>query len=355
MKTINQISIDDAKLALEKRFIACNEGSELITAPNINALNLGPLTFLTPQTIDILTAPMVFDELVGANAVVKEGYFGQDTITIKFREFSGVPKPYVVGNTVSPGYDFGDVNYTGYQSGIYYYELGWTADYKEISGAGLMNFDLIADKNKAVLNSLAIERNRVNFVGVPETVTGTLPVYGLLNFPELSDYVDVPAGASGSKKWADKTSDEIFNDINFMITTLANNSKGLSYQAFSKGETYRIGVSMNVYGYLSKINQYGLMAKETIARAYNDRVKIVPVPEMNNYATSNSKNNANEDMAIIMINFGDGVETAKAQYIELARFFDIHRNGHVLSQVIVSAIAGTTVQRPIFVARFKGI
>ena len=341
-----QITLNDAKLAMEKRFIAVNNktlnDAELITPNNINALNLGPLTYLVPKGVDILTAPTMFDRFVGANAAVKEGYFGQDTVTIRFNEKTGVVQPYVVGSTVSPGFNFADVNYTGISVGVAYREIGWKADYKEIASAGMMNFDIISDKVNAALNALTIDRNRINFLGLAET-NGSLPVYGLLNFPNLTNYIALPNG-----NWANSTPQDMFNDINFMINTLAKQSSGLSHDGFSTGASYRIGVAMDAYGYLSRINEYGLMLTETISKAYGGKVEIFGIPEMNGY-------DSGKDIAIIMIDYGDGVPTAKGSYIELARFFDIFQHGHSMDQVIVSALTGCIVNRPMLVARFNNI
>lgn len=355
MKLHNQITLNDAKLAMDKRFIAVNDGgADLITEANINAINVGPLTYLVPEAVDILTAPLTFDRLAGESSAIREGYFGQDTITIRFNEKTGVPAPYVAGSLMGPGGNFADVNYSGISVGVAYRELWWEVDYKTIASSGLMNFDIVADKVKAVLNAMAIDRNKINFEGIAETAGG-LPVYGLLNFPGLSDYQELPQGASGSTKWADKTAEEIFNDINFMINQLSIQSSGLSREGFARGETYKIGVSLDVYGYLTKTNSYGLMALEKIKAAYGNKIEIVGVPEMNNYAGSTTKKKNGENMAIVSINAGDGVSTYKSSYIELARFFEINRMGSVMGQKIVSALSGCIVNRPVLVAKFKGL
>lgn len=351
----NQISLEDAKFAINKRFIAVNgDGANLITEPNINALNVGPLTFLVPEAVNILTAPTMFDKFVGENAVVKEGVFGQDTVTIKLAERTGIPQPYVTGNNSNTGSNYADVNYSAMSVGVAYRELAWKADYKEIASGGLMNFDIMADKVKAVLNALRIDRNKICFEGLEQT-KGSLPVYGLLNFPGLTDYVDVPAGASGDKSWSSKTSEEIANDITFMVNTLNQQSNGLASEAFTNGQVYRVGVSMDVYGYLTKINQYGLLVSDAIKKAFDGRLEIYGIPEMNGYA-NHTKNKLNgENMAMILIDAGDGIPTAKGSYIELSRFFPINYNGHSMQQVITSAITGCIVNRPVFVARFKGL
>lgn len=345
-----QLTSEDLREVSSKRFIAANaagDPAQLITQPNIHALPMGALTYLTPRAVDILVQPMTFDEFIGASRNIKQGVFGQDTITIRFNEHTGVPQPYVEGNINSPGYNLANVNYSGISVGVAYRELGWNADFKELAGGDLQNFDVIADKTAAVLNALALDRNNINFMGLDDT-RGGLPVYGILNFPGLNDYVTVPTGAAGSTKWEDKTSEEIYNDIVFMINTLGRQTDGLSFLGFNRRNEYRIGVSMQVYGYLSKTNSYGLLVLDKIREAFDGRVRIIGIPQMDGYADG-------DNMAMILVDYGDGTPTAYSSYIELARFFPITQVGHAMSQVIVSALTGCIVNRPMMVARFKGL
>lgn len=297
----------------------------MIIAPNIHALNLGPLTYLTPKAVEILTQPLTFDEFVGASMNVKQGVFGQDSVIVRFEGEMPKPQDYEEGNNYIPKSNTTEKSIT---VGVYYNELGWEVDLKALAGSELQNFDIITDKTSAVMNALAIDRNNINFLGRDKT-SGGLPVYGILNYPGLSDYITLPAGEAGSTKWADKTADEIYNDIAFMINTLGIQTDGLSYSGFNRGNEYRIGVSMKVYGYLTKTNSYGLLVMDKVRQAFDNKVK--------------------------MIDYEDGTNTAYGSYIELARFYPIHQVGHTLSQDIASAVTGAIVNRPVMIAQFKGL
>ena len=119
------------------------------------------------------------------------------------------------GTTLSPGFHLADVNYTAETVGIAYRDTGYQASALELSSAKLMGVDIIQDKIKACMEGLSIDRNNINWLGTNET-RGEGRVYGLLNNPQLFDYVELPAGASGSTEWKSKTFMEIYNDIIFI-------------------------------------------------------------------------------------------------------------------------------------------
>lgn len=347
---------------LLKNSTLLNNGTPLITEANIYALNVGPLTYVTPQAVEVLTAPISFDRFIGDDGIKQQGQFGQDTIAIKTLERTGVPQAYVDGTTLSPGFHLADVNYTAETVGIAYRDTGYQASALELSSAQVMGVDLIQDKIRACMEGLSIDRNNINWLGTTET-RGLADVYGLLNNPQLFDYVELPAGVSGSTEWESKTFMEIYNDIIFMINTLTQQSKGWATRAYESGRRFKLGVSMNVYNYLSKTNEFGVLVSQAIENAYRvngtPAIEIFGIPEMNNYAgytTVDDEGNRNgENMAILMIDALDGIKTAYSSYVTLAQFFKIYENAGNISQRIVAALSGTIVNRPILISRFKGL
>ena len=268
MNINNQITLNDYNVLSANKVITANgNGAPLITEANIYALNIGPLTFVTPQAVEVLTAPISFDRFIGEDGIRQQGVFGQDTIAIKMLEKTGIPQAYVDGTTLSPGYHLADVNYTAETVGIAYRDTGYQASLLEMSSSQLMGVDIIQDKIRACMEGLAIDRNNINWLGTDET-RGGAKVYGLLNYPQLFDYVDLPDGESGSSKWEDKTFMEIYNDIIFMINTLTKQSKGWATRAYESGRKFKLGVSMNVYNYLSKSNEFGVLVSQAIENAF---------------------------------------------------------------------------------------
>ena len=374
MKIENMLTENDKELLEAKKIITVNNGvllknstllnngTPLITEANIYALNVGPLTYVTPQAVEVLTAPISFDRFIGDDGIKQQGQFGQDTIAIKTLERTGVPQAYVDGTTLSPGFHLADVNYTAETVGIAYRDTGYQASALELSSAQVMGVDLIQDKIRACMEGLSIDRNNINWLGTTET-RGLADVYGLLNNPQLFDYVELPAGVSGSTEWESKTFMEIYNDIIFMINTLTQQSKGWATRAYESGRRFKLGVSMNVYNYLSKTNEFGVLVSQAIENAYRvngtPAIEIFGIPEMNNYAgytTVDDEGNRNgENMAILMIDALDGIKTAYSSYVTLAQFFKIYENAGNISQRIVAALSGTIVNRPILISRFKGL
>lgn len=288
MNINNQITLNDYNVLSANKVITANgNGAPLITEANIYALNIGPLTFVTPQAVEVLTAPISFDRFIGEDGIRQQGVFGQDTIAIKMLEKTGIPQAYVDGTTLSPGYHLADVNYTAETVGIAYRDTGYQASLLEMSSSQLMGVDIIQDKIRACMEGLAIDRNNINWLGTDET-RGGAKVYGLLNYPQLFDYVDLPDGESGSSKWEDKTFMEIYNDIIFMINTLTKQSKGWATRAYESGRKFKLGVSMNVYNYLSKSNEFGVLVSQAIENAFkvngSPAIEIYGIPEMDNYA-----------------------------------------------------------------------
>lgn len=332
---------------LDRRGILKNNSGNSITTPNINSIFAGPLTFIQKEAIDVLTAPLLYDEFIGISE--KNGSWGQDTVSIKIREYGGEVTSYVSGNSAITGGQRSSVNYNTIIRGVYEYEKSWVVDDKELNSAGFFNENLIVEETKATMKALAIARNRINFLGIPEKNNSNAPVYGILNDPELLPMITVPANKEGNTEWKDKTTEEIYNDIIFLINELQKQSKGLSLQSYNSGKVYRLGIANSVFGNLRKTNSYGLSALTKLKEEFADTLKLFAIPQMDNY------DNNIDNIMMLIIDADDDIPTAKGSYMELARAYQIDRLGSTISQKIVSSISGNITQRPILIGRARGI
>lgn len=343
---MTRLKNEEIRALNEKGILTCNASP--ITTPNINAPISGPLTYIQPEAVQVLTAVRQFEEMGGK--LEKNGSWGQDSVTIKTREYIGGVSPYSFDTANSSGAEKSDVNYSYEVRGVYYYQDVWGVDDREVASAGMFNENLLSQKAEASTLAIAIERNAVCFLG-KEQKGLKLPVLGV-----FTDYLKAnnnqiavaKAGASTYTAWDKKTTEEIFNDIVDMINALNIKSKGNSTRAYNSGKKYIIGVANSVYGLMNKTNQYGLSVYAKIKEQYGDKVKVVNIPELDGFASG-------DNCAFISIDGEDGVETLKGSYVELMRAFQIDRKGSYTSQKLASAISGGIIQRPLFTYMIKGI
>lgn len=341
-----RLNNEQLRLLNAKGILTINANPNPITSPNLNTPFASPLTYIQQEAVQVLTAPRQFEKLGGE--LEKNGSWGQDSVSIKTREYAGQVTAYTSGNSAVMGGQKSDVNYGNEVRGVYYYEKPWSVEDKEVASAGFFNENLLSQEAEAAMLAIAIERNAVMFLGKPEKGS-KVPVNGLLTDPAFSGTITtVTAGASTDTEWSSKTPEEIFNDIVAMINELNIKSKGNSTEAFNAGKKYNLGVANSAYGNLHRTNQYGLSVFQKLKEAYGDGINLVNVPEMDGFASG-------DNVAVLTIDAIDNIKTIKGSYVELARTFQVDRIGSVTSQKIASGISGCIVQRPLLTYMVKGI
>lgn len=317
----------------DNRFILNNEG-EYVANPSIAAFSTTPLTYVSEGFVEQLVAKSNYDELVGYDQVIQAGQWGMDTVQIRGVVYSGVAQPYIEYSNQQKTVE---VNFSSYNTGIRYYETSWVADSKELAGASLQNIDLINRKVIACAEDLSEERARTNVYGYSEE--GNISVSGLLTDKNLLPYVSV-------EPLDDKTGDQLYDMVNKLIELLNKQSKGIAGDTFDRGETFRLGLPAkyrNVFNRL--IAGTARTAQEIIESTFKGRIKIVYMKEFNDYK--------DETVGVLFINKSQYNPTVKSMYIEKARFFNIHEEGHVIKQVISSATAGSILFQPSLFLRIK--
>ncbi|MBR2771619.1 MAG: DUF2184 domain-containing protein [Bacteroidales bacterium] len=320
--------------------VGVNNAAPMITTPNINVI-AGALQYIRPGAIKTLTAPRVSDKIARAE---KNGKWGDRAIVIKTKEFTGKTSPD--DGMTSDGLQV-KTNYNYVTRGAYYYTTGWLAtDLQEATTDGIQE-NYRADQANGAMETLAIDRNKFFFNGVA-TASNDLPIYGFLNEPSLTAYATVKQNVGGtSTYWADKTPEEIYNDIVDAINQLYIQSNGVVEDQLENGKI-KIAVASGSWGNVDRANSFGLTARAKLKETYGDKVEIVAVPQLNS-ADSNS------DCFYVIFDMEGEHSTLINSYIEMARAYPLFTKDSVVSQKISAATSGCVVQYPWAIVRRNGI
>jgi hypothetical protein len=324
--------------ARARGIIGVSNSAPTVTSPNIN-LTFGALQYIRPKAIEVLTAARVADKL---SAFEKFGVWGDRTIVIKQKEFTGKTSP---DDGLSESASV-KTNYNYITRGVYYYQTSWMAtDLEEATVAGMQE-SYRADQVSAAMQTLSIDRNKFFFNGIKESSLSA-PVYGFLNEPQLPAYKTVKAGAKGKTEWDTKTPEEIHNDIVEAVNELYKKSNGIVEDNLANGKI-KMAIASNSLGNIDRANSYGLTARIKLKETFGDSLEIVAVPQLN-LADSNS------DCFYLMFDMQGLDSTLLNGFVEMARAYPIFQKDSVISQKISGATAGCIVQYPWAIVRFNGI
>lgn len=310
-----------------------------VTAPNIN-VPLGALNYIRPKAIEVLTAPRVSDKIAAAQ---KNGSWGDNSVTIKVKEYKGATSP---DDGLTSDSLLQSTNYTNVLRGVYYYQTGWQSTDLAEATAGAMAENYRADQAEGAMRTMAIDRNNFFFNGV--SVKGSaLKVEGFLNEETLLPYETVAQNEGGtSTYWVNKTPEEIHNDIVTAVNKLYIQSNGIVEDELANGKV-KLCVATGSLGQLDRANSYGLTARTKLKETFGDKLEIISVPQLNN-ADSNSD-------CFYLIFDGAGAPTLLNSYVEMAKAYPIYQKDSVVSQKISGATSGCIVQYPWAIVRYNGI
>lgn len=323
----------------EKGIIRAFNDGNMISTPNINA-PVGALAYIKPQAVEVLTAPRVADKISTAE---KNGVWGDEIVNIKLKEYLGSTAP---DDAQEDDGLLAGVNYSNEVRGAYYYRSGWRVTDREEATVGAFQENARANAVEAAMRSLAIDRNKFFFNGVADKSLSA-PVYGLLNDPNLNAYVTAATGAGGSTQWADKTPEEICNDVVDAWAEMQTTSEGIAGERLAAGAKIKLLVAPVCEAALKRTNSFGLSAVEKLKENFGDGIEIISVPQL---ASANSGANV-----FYLTIEGDGTPTILNSYIEMARVYPVFIKDSVTSQKISAATSGCVVQLPSLVVRVTGV
>lgn len=328
MKAKGIISVDNSAVA------------PALTTPNINVV-LGALTFIRPKAIEILTAPRVADKIARAE---KNGKWGDKLVTFKLKEYTGATRPD--DGLTSDGLQV-KTNYEQQVRGVYYYTTGWMAtDLEEATTQGMQE-NYRADQAEGAMRTLAIDRNDFFFRGVAEAGL-VQPIYGMLNDPNLTAYSTVATNVGNtSTYWADKTPEEIYNDIVTAVNALYTQSNGIVEDELPNGKL-KCAVATGSLGQLDRTNSFGVTARKLLKETYGDKIEFIAVPQLNSADSSS-------DCFYMIFDWNEGDATIVNSYVEMAKAYPIYQKDSVVSQKLSAATSGCFVQYPWAIVRYNGI
>ncbi len=244
------------------------------SAATLTANTAGPAMFynvLSPNVVSILFKAMRATELLPLR---KEGSFGDETLNIRVREFTGGTSAY---NDFSNGIS-SDVNDSYPVRAQYRYKTMIMYGDLEVQKATARRVALAAEKQESAAYNMAQTENKIYLYGVKD-----LKVYGLLNDPNLNSPINaLNATVNGEQKtkWTDKDKDpvgvanHIANDVLALYQELVSNN-GAHIDPTTE---MTLALSEKRVPFLSRANNYGntvmSIIKETIPN-----LKVVTLPE----------------------------------------------------------------------------
>lgn len=297
-----------------------------------------PIQFLQhwmPETIEVLTRARSADELLGREIA---GSWEDEEIVLTVKERVGQAQPYGdYANTHNA-----DWNNAYDRRSIVRFEDGLTVNRLEEARASRIRINSAEEKRASVAESLAIAMNEVAFLGYNN---GSNRTYGILNDPNLGNYVTVAQGLGGQTTWASKSFDEIVNDFKVGMSTLRSQT-GSNFNP--NRDSVTVGIAASAFDYLQAMNSLGTVSVfEWLKKTYPN-IRLVAVPEFD------SANSGSNVMYFIADRLG-GKKVA-GQYIQdVIRLLGVEQHVKGFSEAYSNATAGVLVGQPLGVARYSGI
>ena len=302
-----------------------------------------PVQFLQswlPGFVSVMTQVRKADEIMGMTTI---GSWHDEEVVQGIVEPTGVASPYFDDTNIPRS----SWNLNFEKRTIVRFEEGLRVGKLEEARASEVNLNSLAQKRSAAALALDIERNKIAFYGYNSGLGNT---YGFLNDPSLPSYTTVAVGAGGTTTWSTKTAQEIFVDIQGMVSSLRTNSKGL-IDAASVPTT--LVVSNAVRTYLdTPYNYTGIPVSDIIKKAY-PAMRIESAPELDGA-------NGGANAAYLFADSYGADSTDNGAVIEQlvpAKFITIGAMQMVkgFEEDYSNATAGVMVKRPWAVVRVSGI
>ncbi len=241
-----------------------------IIQPVTTAANGTPAQFLQeflPGTVNILTQVRTADVIAPMSVA---GEWWMEEVVLKIMEHTATPQLY----TDHGGVPLASFNETYERRQIVRFAMGCEMAPLADARSAATGTNPQNEKRGAVAESFEILRNDIAFNGFN---TGTGKTYGILNDPNLPDYVTVATGAGGDTTWSSKTVAERVSDL---VTAFA----ALRVQAGGRINPERDATKLSIaLGTADLMNESddsfsnGMTVKEWLAKNYpNCTVEAIP-------------------------------------------------------------------------------
>ena len=241
----------------------------LTTVPN-TAVPVEFLAYIDPMVVEILTAPRRAREIFEEE---KKGDWTTDYYKFRISEMVGGTEEY---NDYANGVT-SDVNNEWQSRGQYLFQTSITYGVREMALASAAKISLAADKQKAAANRIDIDANKFYLTGV-----AGLPIYGILNDPNLPSSITAASTGTGSSPlWSNKTTTQIYDDIMALFAQLQTQSNGLIDQRTQ----LKLLISPSLNRYLGVATDFNIHVTDMLDKYFGntpqkENFKVVVVPEL---------------------------------------------------------------------------
>lgn len=242
------------------------QDAALVSTPN-SAVPVELLMYFDPTVIEILTAPKRSREIY---TEVKKGDWTTPAAKFRVMEMTGSTQPY------SDHADNGkaDVNYNWPTRENYIFETVIRYGDLEQAVSAEAKINLAADKQRAAANTIDVDANRFNFLGVSGK-----KIYGILNDPSLTATISPAATGTGSSVlWSTKTTKLIYEDTLLLFARLVSQTAGL----VDEKSKLILALSPAMAVKLASATDYNVSVLDMLNK-YFSNLTIVSAPQ---YATS---------------------------------------------------------------------
>ena len=312
-------------------------------------LDAAPTTITTPSTpnaiqflqhwlapmVQVITWARTIDLLIGRDIA---GSWQQEEIIQPVLERTGQSRPYS---------DASDTNLNNWNLNfeartIVRQEADVMAGVLESLRSAEMRVDNIGVKRTGAAESLEITRNAIGYQGYNDGYGRT---YGILNDPNLLDYITVAMGAANDTTWASKTFLEIIADFQSMFKQLRVQS-GTNINP--NRDKIRIGIASSAFDILTTPNAIGTMSIRQWIEANYTGVELIPIPEFNSA-------NGGENVLYAIADKVAGQPTVAQNVQDMMRLIGVERKAKSFVEVYSNATAGVMVKQPTGIVRLSGI
>lgn len=307
------------------------------------ATNQGPVQFLQHwmnRFITAVTQATKADEFMGRTTV---GEWFQEEVVLRVRELTGSVRPY--GDHAQPplaGYNWNMEARTivRFSQGI----LTGALEEQRLAALGQKASAYESDRAALAL-AFKLNTNAVAFFGYN---LGRNKTYGLLNDPNLPDYVQVPGVAlsdtESTTKWEDKDFYEIVRDLTFMVATLQAQCKA---NFDPRKDAFKFGIPLSCAQYLNKVNEHGHSVYEFAEKTW-PKAEFVDIPEFDNAL-------AGDNVVYIKLQALNANPVVEQIVPATVRLVGAVPRPTGLYELYSDATAGCFVEQPLGVVRFFGV
>jgi len=300
------------------------QDAAMITTPN-TTVPVELLAFIDPRVVEILTAPRQAREIF---AEVKKGDWTTPYSKWRLEEIVGRTQPY--SDFAHAG--MSDVNSEWKAREQYLFQTVIEYGDLETAVSGAAMIDFAASKQRAAATIIDIDANKFYLLGVQNR-----EIYGILNDPDLP-----PAITTGGTPWADKNTQEIYNDILLLFGQLVDQSMGLINESMPL--TLLISPSASVH--LGAATDYNISVMDMLNKFFSN-LRIVRVPELSSML-------AGETMFMIAPEVA-GMPTGELAYGDKVRGGRVVPELSALKQKWVCTTYGGIVRIPFAFAQMTGM